>query len=1126
MNRVLEYKLLREQVANDDAFEYKTHDRIAESILKLLENEDESITIGLEGPWGSGKSTVISLLEQKLSLKGTTKLIRFDSWAHEGDPLRRIFLESVIEELKDEDESLNSELLSIGDKITNRKKKIKIRSSQSITGLGKLLAVATFLVPPGIAMMTKVTNVSLSLNMSDAIHWPAFISSLMIAAPLLLLFGNIPYLLFYKKVSLRELFQTENWVFLQQQSSQKIKQKITEENERSSIEFEKYFEEILKTFFDKQDKFSKLVIVVDNLDRVDAKDALKILSTLQTFLQQRNHSNKTNNILKKVWIIIPFDYEGLKSLWSSGETTDNFSSKNDSVSKSFLDKNFQIRLEVPKPIFSNWLEFTNSMIKAALPNWDLESKADIANILRLSRRDLNDIPTPREIKNYINQVAIIANYTQSSVPISSICYYAILRLLENKSVSEVREQLIKGLIPIPNHSSFLPTTIRKDLSGLIFGVSSKVGFQILLEPEIESTLKSGDSSKFQELKKQQGKEFWLVFIHHLKSKSATEDIDIIYKYASALDGSFEDTNHTEHKLFIDFIKSIIRKDNFKFSYPINLQQSFLSLLNLCITDGDVSNTLYSKLINSFSTYIGTQDNLDEKDLGFFDEVTKSCKSNGVPIRRYKFKNLTITHLIDLNKYCEDNNADLWDWILPDDEILEVISAQINPGSTFSGLNSAVRYSRKANTINNWSPLITVLNNYIRYNQGSNPTHSDEAIEILLDIAISKAPSSNIDEIKTIVSSGEFMNWCHYKLNTSKINIILLTGYILKSELFTINIPHISYANNAIAQIRTLWQTTDKELAHEIIIFLESSDGNHVSRMLYNFIWELAKDEDRSLAHDIINQASSRNIHSPLFRSKNCVAALKTPNVDSNNLAKALIVNNDIEKQLQGLTLDDIIENSKELYYLLKTSKNIDIASALAPLIQIISADRWNDEFENDSFLLSLIIEIKELNNSFKLDHKYADAIILFTTKSETSTQWQKDSWEELVSILDDHYVEDYRNKITNHFISSGALVLEEFLDLAPAYINVDDVLKHGSLIESIIADILQQKKISKLAKVHKIISTSSKFSEYVPHANKIKIIKERIDSLLSEEYTEEEKSILIQISKLFNIKLKKINKPK
>jgi len=55
---------------NEDSF--GCHKRVAESIARQIESDPKSKTIGLEGTWGSGKSSVIKMLEDRWS-KGEYK---------------------------------------------------------------------------------------------------------------------------------------------------------------------------------------------------------------------------------------------------------------------------------------------------------------------------------------------------------------------------------------------------------------------------------------------------------------------------------------------------------------------------------------------------------------------------------------------------------------------------------------------------------------------------------------------------------------------------------------------------------------------------------------------------------------------------------------------------------------------------------------------------------------------------------------------------------------------------------------------------------------------------------------------------------------------------------------------
>lgn len=69
-------------------------------ILNLIKRENDGITIGLSGKWGSGKSTIINLLKNDVEASGLFTFFYFDAWSHESNPLRRIFLESLIIILK------------------------------------------------------------------------------------------------------------------------------------------------------------------------------------------------------------------------------------------------------------------------------------------------------------------------------------------------------------------------------------------------------------------------------------------------------------------------------------------------------------------------------------------------------------------------------------------------------------------------------------------------------------------------------------------------------------------------------------------------------------------------------------------------------------------------------------------------------------------------------------------------------------------------------------------------------------------------------------------------------------------------------------------------------------------
>lgn len=79
---------------------FGSHEKIASAIAALINSEQGGRSIALEGEWGSGKTTVVNILRGKLDEDNSVTLIPFDAWAHEKDPLRRVFLETIIRHLQ------------------------------------------------------------------------------------------------------------------------------------------------------------------------------------------------------------------------------------------------------------------------------------------------------------------------------------------------------------------------------------------------------------------------------------------------------------------------------------------------------------------------------------------------------------------------------------------------------------------------------------------------------------------------------------------------------------------------------------------------------------------------------------------------------------------------------------------------------------------------------------------------------------------------------------------------------------------------------------------------------------------------------------------------------------------
>lgn len=469
--QTFEFQILNDDVAIEDLFEHKTHQHSAETLHQVINSSNGNITIGLEGSWGAGKSTVINMFHQNLIQKNeATLFFLFDAWAHEDEPLRRIFLESLIQTI-DPDES-NYDLQELQKELSGRKKTVEVNSKKSASRLGKLLSVCAFAVPAGIAFFNKLNFDKLSFDSSNPIYWTFLI---FFPLSLIFLFSPLWVLLYWsKKGDIDPLTKQRNWDFFRTESTENYTQDISEQGERTSIEFQNHFKQVLEIAF-KSNNYTKALIVIDNLDRVDSDQAKSIWSTLQTFFQNRSLSSTGANLQDKIWFIVPYDRDGFSAIWDKDKTE---------TAASFLDKCFQVRVEVPQPITSNWLSYCRQSIDQSLTGWSEESKKLLLNEYSRIVAIKDSTPTPRKMRAWVNQVGMNGYRWKEKFSTKSIALYSFLHL--QYSGTELKRFLMENQIDKLSFSK--DPNLMYELAGLLFGVEKKKGAELLLKEIILGAL--------------------------------------------------------------------------------------------------------------------------------------------------------------------------------------------------------------------------------------------------------------------------------------------------------------------------------------------------------------------------------------------------------------------------------------------------------------------------------------------------------------------------------------------------------------------------------------------------------------------------------------------------------------
>jgi len=447
-------------------------------------------------------------MADRLSEKSDCAIVSYDAWVHAGDPLRKAFLFSVIEQLlaknwlKDVGTiNANKYWAEQKDKLERRLKISEKKTTPSLTLFGRAFVLTLLMLPfcapiasEGLKDIVRNGLIN-SIRIADPsflfIQIPAiFITSL---PALLVIVGAIFYKI--KGANLDEMF-----ALLINKTTVNERTETLENPEPTSLEFQKVFDDLLDQAL-RNDK-RKLVLVVDNLDRLTTTEADSVWSLLRSFID--NSSFTSRAWFSRLWVIVPIS--GVAMIVGKEEERPPSAPSLPADRDKFLEKVFQIRFTLPPAALASWKKFLVDLLEQALTKSDYNSFDNVVRVYEnhlTTSGDSNNgggqisrSPTPRELIRFVNDLVTLRLQWPSNFDIAVMGAY----LLDSRNAGDTMAALQSRFIPAKENVRLLGKAIAADYAALFFNVSDVQQAQhLLLRPLIEKLLLSEGKDELREL---------------------------------------------------------------------------------------------------------------------------------------------------------------------------------------------------------------------------------------------------------------------------------------------------------------------------------------------------------------------------------------------------------------------------------------------------------------------------------------------------------------------------------------------------------------------------------------------------------------------------------------------------
>lgn len=487
-----EFAFIIDEPAKEDFF--NTHKPVATAISQSILLNSHLKIIGLLGRWGSGKSTIVHEVTAQLRSANNKFLIfNYDAWLHQNDPLRRSFLESLVDFLRSK--SASDGKLAIDGvawdktlaKLSGAIEESKREETPIITSEGKLVFVLAGAFALGLSFLGLDTfRDGMGKTITDAGIWTLFLAATLIIGPFFIWLCYFAYRLDSDK---KPSFFPDH---LFNRSIGPVHTLTQKDLDPTSIEFGREFRNLMKEV---TTNGFRLAIIIDNMDRVDDKEAMSIWANARSFFLSENDDNQLDSAPFHPTLILPIDFKSIAQMFAIESDKD----KGEALAHSFINKTFDVTFEVPAPVMSDWKRYLDYKMKECLLTYYNEERAFRVRRFLEAWFLLTGTPiTPREINKALNRlVALLMQWKDSEIPFDTIAWFSINR---SRIGDEIEKEFLRTDHPLARFSA----DWARELAALYYGVNIELAGQVLMTGPIERAILNNSPKSLEPYRKLPG----------------------------------------------------------------------------------------------------------------------------------------------------------------------------------------------------------------------------------------------------------------------------------------------------------------------------------------------------------------------------------------------------------------------------------------------------------------------------------------------------------------------------------------------------------------------------------------------------------------------------------------------